>query len=113
MGLEVGRYISLERLVEQNKGRYYETLERSSQGWHTGQHDPWPFVNYVLSILKSAYREFEERMGEIKAPRGAKREQVLAGITRLASASPGGFTISELEQASPGVSRAAVWRRKG
>src|SRR5205823_4851951 len=45
LGFEVGRYISLERLIEENKDRYYETLEESSQGWHEGKHDPWPFVN--------------------------------------------------------------------
>ena len=26
-GIEVGRYISMERLIEQNKERYYETLK--------------------------------------------------------------------------------------
>ncbi len=41
-GLEVGRYISLERLIEENKERYYEVLEASSQRWHEGKHDPWP-----------------------------------------------------------------------
>jgi Fic family protein len=63
-GFDVGRYISLERLIEQNKDRYYETLEQSSQGWHEGRHDPWPYINYVLYILKSAYREFEERVAQ-------------------------------------------------
>lgn len=109
LGYEVGHYISLERLVEQNKERYYETLEQSSQGWHEGSHDPWPYINYVLSILKTAYREFAERVGEVKAPRGAKRDQVLAGIERLAAAAAG-FPISELEQACPGVSRDMVRR---
>ncbi|MEO6563653.1 MAG: Fic family protein [Nitrosospira sp.] len=109
LGYEVGHYISLERLVEQNKDRYYETLEKSSQGWHEGSHDPWPYINYVLSILKSAYREFAERVGEVKTPRGAKRDQVLAGIDRLAARS-NIFTISELEQTCPGVSRDMVRR---
>jgi Fic family protein len=54
LGYEVGRYISLEHLVEQNKDRYYETLEKSSQGWHEGKHDPWPYINYVLFILKTS-----------------------------------------------------------
>lgn len=57
VGYEVGRYVSLERVIEENKERYYETLEQSSQGWHEGKHDPWPYINYVLYILKSAYRE--------------------------------------------------------
>lgn len=53
LGFEVGRYISLERLIEQNKERYYETLEQSSQGWHEGKHDPWPYINYALSIIRT------------------------------------------------------------
>src|SRR3989338_8334611 len=101
LGYEVGRYISLERLGEENKARYYETLELSSQGWHEGKHDPWPYINFVLYILKMAYKEFAERVGEIAAPRGSKRELVLAALVRV----PGEFTIAELEQACPGVSR--------
>lgn len=113
LGFEVGHYISLERLIEQNKVRYYETLEMSSQGWHEGKHDPWPYIDYVLFILKTAYREFAERVGEVKAPRGTKRELVLAGIDRLAARPAGGssageFTISELGQVCPGVSRDMV-----
>ena len=48
LGFEVGRYISLERTIEQNKDRYYETLEQCSQGWHEGEHTPWPYTNYLL-----------------------------------------------------------------
>ena len=70
LGFEVGRYISIERIIEQNKDRYYETLEQSSQGWHEGKHDPWPYLNYLLYILKEAYRELEDRLGQVKAPRG-------------------------------------------
>lgn len=109
-GYEVGRYISFERLIEQNKARYYQTLEERSQGWHEGRHDPWPYINYVLSILKLAYHEFEERVGEIKAPRGSKREQVLLGIARLSERATPEFSIRELEQACPGVSRDMVRR---
>jgi len=106
LGYEVGRYVSLERLVEQNKDRYNETLEESSRGWHEGSHDPWPFVNYVLFIMKAAYREFAERVGETKAPRGSKRELVLEAIERRT----GDFTMVELERDSPGVSREMIRR---
>ena len=106
LGYEVGRYISLERLIEQNKTRYYETLEQSSQGWHTGSHDPWPFVNYVFYILKTAYREFAERVGEIKSPRGTKTEQVMTAIKGFRVA----FTLGQLEHVCPGVSRDMIRR---
>jgi Fic family protein len=106
LGYEAGRYISLERLIEQNKERYYETLEQSSQGWHDGTHDPWPFVNYLLSILKTAYREFAERVGEVSSPRGSKTDLVLSAIGQL----QGEFTVTQLEHSCPGVSRDMIRR---
>jgi Fic family protein len=101
LGFEVGRYISLERLIEQNKERYYETLEQSSEGWHEGKHVPWPYVNFFLYTLKAAYREFEERVGQIKGPRGSKTELVEAAIHKFSSP----FMLSDLERSCPGVSR--------
>ncbi len=83
----------------QNKERYYETLEQSSQGWHKGRHDPWPYVNYVLFILKSAYREFEERVGRMALPRGAKTELVVAAIARTRRS----FRVADLQRECPGV----------
>jgi hypothetical protein len=99
-GFEVGRYISLERLIEENTARYYETLEQSSQRWHEGLHDPWPFVNFVLYTLRSAYTEFETRVGQTRSPRGAKTESVEAAIARAADP----FRVADLQQACPGVS---------
>ena len=101
LGYEAGRYISLERLIEQNKERYYETLEQSSEGWHKGKHDPWPYVNFVLYTLKSAYKEFEERVGQIASPKGAKAEMVLNAIR----AQRGEFRLIDIERTCPGVGR--------
>lgn len=112
-GYEVGRYISLERMVEENKDRYYETLEQSSHRWHEGKHDPWPFINFVLYILASACREFEERVGHIRSPRGEKTALVEAAIAKQV----GSFTVSDLRNACPGVSvdliRSILKRLKG
>lgn len=44
-GYEVGRYISLEQIVERTKESYYDTLYRSSVGWHEGRHDLMPGSN--------------------------------------------------------------------
>jgi Fic family protein len=101
LGYEVGRYISLERLIEQNKERYYETLEQSSQSWHEGKHDPWPYVNYLFYTLKTAYREFENRVGQIASPKGAKTEIVLNAIR----GQKGDFRLVDIEGACPGVGR--------
>ncbi len=100
LGFEVGWYISIERIIEQTKDRYYETLEQSSQGWHDGKHDPWPYLGYLLYVLKEAYRELEDRLGQIKAPRGEKSEVVVDAIRRMA----GDFTVASLQRECPGVS---------
>jgi Fic family protein len=99
LGYEVGRYLSLERLVEEHKDRYYETLELSSRGWHDGAHDPWPYINFVLFVLKTAYKEFEERLGQTAAPRGEKTEVVLRAIDGAHER----FRVSDLQRACPGV----------
>ncbi len=106
LGIEVGRYISLDRLIEQNKDRYYETLEQSSQGWHEDKHDPWPYINFVLFILKTAYREFVERIGETSDPRGSKTQRVLESISKM----PNTFSLTDLERACLGVSRDMIRR---
>jgi Fic family protein len=100
MGFAAGRYISLERLIEQNKVRYYETLQQSSQGWHEGRHDYWPYVNYLIFTLKELYGEFERRVGEMSAPRGEKTDAVYAAIADFS----GDFHITELQKVCPGVS---------
>jgi Fic family protein len=100
LGYEVGRYVSLERTIEQNKERYYETLELSSEGWHQDKHNPWHYINFVLYILKTAYLEFERRVGEIATPRGGKTELVIAAIDRHF----GPFHVSDLQKECPSVS---------
>jgi len=99
-GYEVGRYISLERIVEESKETYYEVLLKSSHGWHEAKHDLRPWWNYFLGTLIAAYREFEERVGTITTAKGAKREMVQQAVKRL----PDRFRIAELQRVCPGVS---------
>ncbi len=103
-GYEVGRYISLERLVEDSRLDYYDVLLRSSQGWHEGRHDLLPWLNYFLAIVKRAYREFEQRVGQVQSPRGAKTALVEATIAEL----PDTFSLGDIERAAPGVSRDTI-----
>jgi Fic family protein len=99
--LEVGRYISLERTVEESKETYYEALERSSRGWNDGEHDPMPWLRYFWGVLYSAYREFENRVGTLRIGKGAKTDMVEQAVARRM----GSFTISDIEADSPGVTR--------
>ncbi|MEI7634600.1 MAG: Fic family protein [bacterium] len=105
-GFEVGRYISLEKIIEDNKDRYYEVLEQSSQHWHEGKHDPWPILNFTLFIILEAYRELENRVGQISSPRGAKTGLVEHAVGTIARE----FALVELERRCPSVSRGMIRR---
>ena len=59
-GYDVGRYISLERIVQESRDSYYETLETSSQGWHDARHDAMPWVEYFWGVLLNASRQVTE-----------------------------------------------------
>ncbi len=105
-GYEVGRYISLERLVEEAREDYYDVPARASRGWHEGRHDWQPWANFYLGIIHRAYRLFEERVGQVRTARGAKRKMVEDAV----AAFDGRFTLLDLERACPGVSRDMVRR---
>jgi Fic family protein len=105
-GYGVGRYISLERIVEESKETYYEALLASSQGWHDAQHDLRPWWNYLIGMLTAAYKEFEARVGTITSARGAKREMVHRAIERL----PERFALRDLQRACLNVSRPTLKR---
>ena len=100
-GYEVGRSISLERIFEETKESYYETLERSSQKWHEEEHDIMPWLTYFWGTLIRAYKEFEERVGTITTGRGSKTEQIKLAVERKV----GPFSISDIENECPGISR--------
>lgn len=101
IGIQVGRYISLERLIEENKERYYETLKLSSKGWHEGKHDPWPYIGFLLFIIKKAYDEFEARAGQMPVQKGEKSDMVIKAIQKQNDS----FRLVDIENACPGVGR--------
>lgn len=100
VGHDVGRYISLEKLIDASKETYYEALGQSTSGWHEGEHDLRPWTDYFLGILIAAYRELESRTGAIGG-RGSKKALITTFIDSLMVPE---FTIADVRQAAPGVS---------
>ena len=61
-GYIVGKYISIEMIIERTKETYYEVLQESSAGWHEGENAYLPFVKYYLEVMLSAYKDFSARV---------------------------------------------------
>jgi Fic family protein len=97
----VGRYISIERLIEESKETYYDVLQKSSAGWHEANHSLKPWWEYSLGILIGAYGEFESRAGKFIKAKGAKSSFVEQAVENM----PETFRISDIERACPDVGR--------
>ncbi len=97
---DVGRYISLERIIEDTRESYYDTLQRSSVGWHEGAHALEPWTEYLLGVvILGAYQEFESRAGLIQSGKGTKTAMVLDVIAHLR----GDFAIADIQDRCPTV----------
>lgn len=100
-GYEVGRYVSVERIIEQSKDSYYEALAKSSSGWQEGIHSLLPWWEYHLGTVLAAYKEFESRVGTAESGRGKKSAIVRSTVGKMV----GNFSISGLMTLCPNVSR--------
>lgn len=108
-GYEVGRYISLEKVVEETKEQYYETLEQSSLSWHEGEHNLLPWINYFLVMILKAYERFSERVGKVtdsRQRRGWKAQKVQEVIGHFIA----DFTVQDIQERCPGISRPTIQR---
>ncbi|MCD7919372.1 MAG: Fic family protein [Clostridiales bacterium] len=105
-GYIVGKYISIERVVEQSKETYYETLLQSSAGWHEDENDYAPFVRYTLGTVLAAYREFSTRVQLLTTSGLTKPER----IREVIRSSLGKITKAEIMAQCPDISQVTVQR---
>ena len=105
-GYMVGKYISIEKLIENTKETYYDALHSSSQGWHEFENDYSHFVKYVLGIVLSAYRDFSERAKVLTADKLSKPEK----IREVIKASLGKITKTEIMKKCPDISQVTIQR---
>jgi len=111
-GFEVGRFISLERIIEGSKESYYETLHASSQGWRSGDHTLTPWTEYFLGTLVNAYRQFEDSVEKTTATRGAKTRLINAAIDAAIGDFSGQEILAKCPTASVDLVRQILKKRK-
>lgn len=102
-GFFVSKYISLEAKINKHKDLYYEALQESQYGWHEGKEDFMPFVKYLLGIILSAYRDFEDRM-EIVQPKVPSKEMVRKAVLQKI----GYFTKQDIRELCPSLSISSI-----
>lgn len=104
-GYNVGKYISIETLIERTEGAYYDALQESSNGWHEEENNYIPFVTYQLGVVLAAYREFSDRVkivGENTRKPNRVRDIIKGHL--------GNITKAEIMQQCPDVSQTTIQR---
>lgn len=105
-GYEVGRFISIEKIIEDSKETYYEALNKSSMLWHDGRHNIYIWLEYFLGVILKSYKEFEERVGIIDSTKGSKSDRVEKAIEGIL----GYFTKDEIRKMCPDIGEATINR---
>ena len=108
-GYIVGKYISIEKMIEQTKETYYEALGNSSVNWHEDKNDYIPFVQYMLGVVVAAYRTFSSRVRFIAASNLSKPER----IREMIKETLGKITKTEIMEKCPDISQVTVQRALG
>lgn len=105
-GYIVGKYVSIEKLIEESKETYYDALQESSIEWHEEKNDYRPFVRYMLGIIVSAYREFSSRVWMLTTSELSKPERVREVIKETL----GTITKAEIIKKCPDISQITIQR---
>ena len=105
-GYIVGKYISIEMLIEKTKETYYEALKGSSIGWHDNTNDYLPFVSYYLGIILKAYQEFQDRVEHLQGKTITKAER----IRQVFNKRLGKITKNDIATLCPDISKTTIER---
>ena len=104
-GYNVGKYVSIERLIERTKGAYYDDLQDSSNGWHEEENDYIPFVTYLLGIILAAYREFSDRVKTVN-----ENTRKPNRVRDIIKGHLGKITKAEIKAQCPDISQTTIQR---
>lgn len=105
-GYIVGKYVSIEKMIETTKESYYETLQESSVGWHEGENDYVPFVKYMLGVVVASYREFSSRVKLLTTAGLSKGNRIGEVIKQTV----GTITKADIMKKCPDISQITIQR---
>lgn len=105
-GYIVGKYISIEKLIEISKDTYYEALQASSKKWHEERNDYEPFVGYMLGVIVNAYKEFSSRVWMLTTSNLSKPERVREVVKETL----GTVTKADIAKKCPDISQITIQR---
>ena len=102
-GFFVGKYISLEAKIADNKDLYYEALGKAQVGWHEGEDDASAFIKYLLGTILAAYKDFEERFELVE-----EKLPAIEVVRKATQQKIGSFKKQDIRELCPSLSLSSV-----
>jgi Fic family protein len=102
-GFYVGKYISLEAKIANNKDLYYDALGKAQEGWHEGTEDAMPFIKFLLGTILAAYKDFEDRFAIVEEKLPAVDMVRKATLNKI-----GRFTKQDIRELCPALSVSSI-----
>ena len=103
-GIDVSRYVSLNRIFERDGMRYYDALNACTQGWDANANTYEPFIEYWLEAIHEAYCQLFDSI-EASAGSGLGKAQ---RVRDYFAKRPGSHAKREIIQANPDISVSTI-----
>lgn len=101
-GYHIGKYISLEQKILEQKNEYYQALMKCHDHWTKNEEDDTEFIKFMLRIILRAYEELDRKMKKSDFKKSAY-EQVADCISGLDQ-----FKKSDVMVSCPMVSQKSI-----
>ena len=75
-GFDIGRFISIENVINESKGEYYRTLGECSTGWADNQNTYEPFILYMIQVIYKCYSMLDENVFASADKKLSKAERI-------------------------------------
>lgn len=105
-GFIIGKYLSLESIMENSTEAFDAAFEESSRDWHENSNSYEPFICHFLSVLIQGYAELEKHIAHLNSEGKTKAQMIEDYINEKS----GKFNKRELLEYFPGISEITVER---
>ena len=107
-GYDLDQYYSFSYVILNNVDKYYESLEKSSIGWHDNNNDCGFFVHFMLNCLKDGYSKLGYIL-QVNSIPGSSDDKVLKVIND--SKTP--ISKADIEEVLINLSRTTIEKSLG
>ena len=102
-GFKIFKYVSLDAQIESHREWYYNALQDSHSGWINNNHNPQPFIKFLLTMILYSLREAENKYSVSICGKNAY-SKVKFVIDKIV----GRFTKDQIAQTCTTISKPAI-----